>query len=127
MTLDNLLDLDLPALKAYCERLGEKSFRATQLFRWIHQRGVGDFDAMTDLARSLRAKLAGAAEVRPLRILTEKASTDPGPLALLRELGLGQRQLVTYQSGNLGRRPVDQLRRGQSVGPARDPQIRRRA
>jgi adenine C2-methylase RlmN of 23S rRNA A2503 and tRNA A37 len=31
--LDNLLDLDQAALKAYCERVGEKSFRATQLFR----------------------------------------------------------------------------------------------
>ena len=75
-TLDNLLDLDQAALKAYCERVGEKSFRATQLFRWIHHRGVGDFDAMTDLARSLRAKLAGAAEVRPLSVITEKSSRD---------------------------------------------------
>jgi len=88
VTIDNLLDLDLPALKAYCERLGEKSFRATQLFRWIHQRGVGDFDAMTDLARSLRAKLAGAAEARPLRILTEKASTD-GTRKWLFDVGAG--------------------------------------
>jgi 23S rRNA (adenine2503-C2)-methyltransferase len=88
MTVDNLLDLDLPALKAYCERLGEKSFRATQLFRWIHQRGVGDFDAMTDLARSLRAKLAGAAEARPLRILTDKASAD-GTRKWLFDVGAG--------------------------------------
>ena len=60
--LDNLLDFDQSALKAYCERVGEKPFRATQLFRWIHHRGVGNFDDMTDLARSLRAKLAGVAE-----------------------------------------------------------------
>ena len=59
--LDNLLDFDQTALKAYCERVGEKSFRATQLFRWIHHRGVGSFDDMTDLARSLRAKLSGVA------------------------------------------------------------------
>jgi 23S rRNA (adenine2503-C2)-methyltransferase len=76
MILDNLLDLDQTALKAYCERVGEKSFRATQLFRWIHHRGVGDFDGMTDLARSLRAKLAGTAEVRPMSVITEQKSTD---------------------------------------------------
>ena len=72
--LDNLLDFDQSALKAYCERVGEKSFRATQLFRWIHHRGVGDFDGMTDLARSLRAKLAGVAEVRALSVMTEKGT-----------------------------------------------------
>jgi nucleoside-diphosphate kinase len=36
----NLLDFDLEGLAAFCERLGEKRFRATQLFRWIHQRGA---------------------------------------------------------------------------------------
>jgi len=54
----NLLGLDLAALTAYTESLGEKPFRARQLARWIHQRGAGDFDAMSDLAKSLRAKLA---------------------------------------------------------------------
>ena len=38
----NLLDFDLEGLAAYCERLGEKRFRATQLFRWIHQKGASD-------------------------------------------------------------------------------------
>ena len=61
----NLLDFDLEGLAAYCEGLGEKRFRAVQLFRWIHQKGAADFDAMSDLAKSLRAKLAGMAEVVP--------------------------------------------------------------
>ena len=46
----NLLDLDLEGLAGYCEELGEKRFRATQLFRWIHQKGASGFDQMTDLA-----------------------------------------------------------------------------
>ena len=54
----NLLEFDRDGLAAFCEQLGEKRFRATQLFRWIHQRGARDFDAMTDLAKSLRDKLA---------------------------------------------------------------------
>ena len=50
MTTVNLLEFDLEGLAAFCERLGEKRFRATQLFRWIHQRGASDFTQMTDLA-----------------------------------------------------------------------------
>lgn len=76
MPLDNLLDHDLPALTAACARLGEKPFRAVQLFRWIHQRGVADFGGMTDLAKSLRAKLAGTAEVRVPQLIAEKSSAD---------------------------------------------------
>ena len=39
----NLLDFDAQGLLAYCESLGEKSFRAKQLQRWIHQSGAADF------------------------------------------------------------------------------------
>ena len=53
----NLLEFDLDGLAAFFERLGEKRFRATQLFRWIHQRGASDFEAMSDLAKALRDKL----------------------------------------------------------------------
>ena len=41
-SLQNLLGLDLPALVDFCEQLGEKRFRAQQLFRWIHQKGAHD-------------------------------------------------------------------------------------
>ena len=57
----NLLDFTLPRLTEWFAALGEKPFRAKQVFRWIHQRGVDDFDAMTDLAKSLREKLREAA------------------------------------------------------------------
>jgi 23S rRNA (adenine2503-C2)-methyltransferase len=88
MSLVNLLDFDLDGLAAYCESLGEKRFRATQLFRWIHQKGAADFGAMTDLAKSLRDKLAGAAEVRPLAVATEQASAD-GTIKWLFDVGGG--------------------------------------
>jgi 23S rRNA (adenine2503-C2)-methyltransferase len=93
--LDNLLDFDQSALKAYCERVGEKSFRATQLFRWIHHRGVGSFDDMTDLARSLRTKLAGVAEVRPLSVITDKTSAD-GTRKWLFDVGQGDAVETVY-------------------------------
>ena len=84
----NLLDFDLDGLAAYCEQLGEKRFRATQLFRWIHQKGASDFSQMSDLAKSLRDKLAGVAEVRPLSLLTEQASAD-GTVKWLFDVGGG--------------------------------------
>jgi 23S rRNA (adenine2503-C2)-methyltransferase len=86
--LANLLDFDLEGLAAYCDGLGEKRFRATQLFRWIHQKGTADFALMSDLAKSLRDKLAGAAEVRPLAVLSENASAD-GTVKWLFDVGAG--------------------------------------
>ncbi|MEY8879543.1 MAG: 23S rRNA (adenine(2503)-C(2))-methyltransferase RlmN [Leptothrix sp. (in: b-proteobacteria)] len=88
MTPVNLLDFDLDALAAHCEQLGEKRFRAVQLFRWIHQRGAHDFDQMSDLAKSLRAKLAGVACIEPLPLLSEHRSSD-GTIKWLFDVGAG--------------------------------------
>jgi len=72
----NLLDFDRDALTAYCERLGEKPFRAVQLFRWIHQRGAADFEQMTDLARSLRERLPQQAHIAAPPVPSEQGSAD---------------------------------------------------
>ncbi|QHJ00766.1 23S rRNA (adenine(2503)-C(2))-methyltransferase RlmN [Xylophilus rhododendri] len=87
-TRTNLLDFDLDGLAAFCEQLGEKRFRATQLFRWIHQRGASDFSAMSDLAKSLREKLPGIAEVRALPVAAEHVSAD-GTIKWLFDVGGG--------------------------------------
>jgi 23S rRNA (adenine2503-C2)-methyltransferase len=87
-TTVNLLDFDLDGLTAFCESLGEKRFRATQLFRWIHQRGVADFGQMTDLAKSLRDKLAGRATVTALPVITQHESKD-GTIKWLFDVGGG--------------------------------------
>jgi 23S rRNA (adenine2503-C2)-methyltransferase len=84
----NLLDYDLEGLAALCERLGEKRFRATQLFRWIHQKGARHFDEMTDLAKSLRDKLSSGFEIRPLVVLSQKISAD-GTVKWLFDVGAG--------------------------------------
>ena len=88
MTTANLLEFDLEGLAAFCEKLGEKKFRATQLFRWIHQRGASDFTQMTDLAKSLREKLAGTARVEALPVLTQHESAD-GTIKWLFDVGDG--------------------------------------
>jgi 23S rRNA (adenine2503-C2)-methyltransferase len=84
----NLLDFDLDGLAAFCEQLGEKRFRATQLFRWIHQRGATDFEQMTDLAKSLRSKLAGKAHIQALKVLSRHDSAD-GTVKWLFDVGAG--------------------------------------
>ncbi|CAG1019205.1 Dual-specificity RNA methyltransferase RlmN [Burkholderiaceae bacterium] len=88
MNAVNLLEFDLDGLTAFCEQLGEKRFRATQLFRWIHQKGAADFSQMSDLAKSLRDKLAAVAHIKPLAIASEQASTD-GTIKWLFDVGGG--------------------------------------
>jgi 23S rRNA (adenine2503-C2)-methyltransferase len=84
----NLLDFTLPQLTEWVAAQGEKPCRAKQLFPWIHQRGVADFDAMSDLAKSLREKLKERAEVRPPRVLSEHRSAD-GTVKWLFDVGVG--------------------------------------
>ena len=87
-TLTNLLDLDPAQLTAYCGELGEKPFRAKQLLRWIHQFGAHDFDAMTDLAKSLRDKLATRAFIAVPAVISDHSSTD-GTRKWLLDVGQG--------------------------------------
>jgi 23S rRNA (adenine2503-C2)-methyltransferase len=86
--LTNLLDLDPAQLVAYCGELGEKPFRAKQLQRWIHQFGVGNFEEMTDLAKSLREKLSTRAFVASPAVISDHTSTD-GTRKWLLDVGQG--------------------------------------
>ena len=86
--LTNLLDLDPAQLVAYCGELGEKPFRAKQLQRWIHQYGASDFDAMTDLAKSLRDKLKTRAFISAPKVISDHTSTD-GTRKWLLDVGQG--------------------------------------
>ena len=72
----NLLDFDAEGLTAWFAQQGEKPFRARQVLRWIHRFGESDFEAMTDLARSLRTKLLGTATVSPPPTVSDKLSED---------------------------------------------------
>ena len=74
--LTNLLDLEPAELIRWCGELGEQPFRAKQLQRWIHQFGEADFDAMTDLAKSLREKLKLHATVTAPAIISDSTASD---------------------------------------------------
>jgi 23S rRNA (adenine2503-C2)-methyltransferase len=84
----NLLEFDLEGLTAELARLGEKPFRARQVFSWIHQRGENDFQHMTDLAKALREKLTGIAAVRPPAVLQDATAAD-GTRKWLLDVGVG--------------------------------------
>ncbi len=58
-----LKSLTFDALQAWVASIGEKSFRAKQLWRWMYLRNVGSFDEMTDLSRSFREQLAERARL----------------------------------------------------------------
>ncbi len=72
----NLLDFDLDGLTGFFKGLGEKPFRARQVLRWLHHFGADDFEQMTDLAKSLRARLPEVAEIRPPELGHEQRSAD---------------------------------------------------
>lgn len=72
----NLLGLDRKALIEYFVSLGEKPFRAQQILQWIHFQGVQDFNAMSNLSKSLREKLCEIAEIRAPEVAYENTSAD---------------------------------------------------
>ncbi|OZI74009.1 23S rRNA (adenine(2503)-C(2))-methyltransferase RlmN [Bordetella genomosp. 12] len=84
----NLLGMDAKALADLVGQWGGKPFRARQLQRWIHQRGVDSFDAMSDLAREFRAQLAQHCVIEALPVNIEQRSTD-GTRKWLFDVGQG--------------------------------------
>ena len=84
----NLLGLDARRLQTFCAGLGEKPFRAQQLMRWIHHAGVDDFEAMTDMSRPLRERLAQQATITAPRVLRDTTAAD-GTRKWLLDVGTG--------------------------------------
>lgn len=72
----NLLEFNLEQMKGFFSEMGEKPFRATQVMKWIHHRGVDDFEEMTDLSKALRENLQANAEIRVPKISLEQKSAD---------------------------------------------------
>ncbi len=72
----NLLDFDREALEGFFMGLGEKSFRARQMLQWVHQRGVTDFDTMTDLSKELRTRLRESVAVVAPEVANDQLAAD---------------------------------------------------
>ncbi|WP_018231441.1 bifunctional tRNA (adenosine(37)-C2)-methyltransferase TrmG/ribosomal RNA large subunit methyltransferase RlmN [Thioalkalivibrio thiocyanodenitrificans] len=80
----NLLGMTRQQLEGFFADMGEKPFRAVQVMKWIHQHGVADFAAMTDLSKTLRERLALMAEVRAPDVVYDQGASDGTHKWLLR-------------------------------------------
>ena len=101
--MTDILSLTLDDLRAEMQKMGEKPFRAAQVYKWLHQKRIQSFDEMSDISLALREKLANAftfEHIRPVRIL--KSQTD-GTEKLLYELSDGnhiETVLMSYEHGD---------------------------
>ena len=91
----NLAGMSLQKLEAFLAELGEKPFRARQLMKWIHQRGVIDINAMTDISKSLREKLKLVAELK-LPTSVEEISSEDGSRKWILEVASGSRVEMVF-------------------------------
>lgn len=72
----NLLNYSRAALITLMQQWGEPTFRANQLIQWIHQRGVQDIDAMTNLSKAFRERLKKEVVIPEMKTLSEKIASD---------------------------------------------------
>lgn len=93
--MKNLIGLSKEELAAELSALGEKPFRAKQLWQWIYFRGENDFDKMSNLSKDLRAKLKENYTLRRPKIVAEQLSKDKTRKWLL-EFDDGQRIETVY-------------------------------
>lgn len=70
------MDLDLPGLTEFFVSIGERSFRAQQVFKWLHFRALDNFSEMTDLSKVLREKLPELCEIKAPQIVQEQRASD---------------------------------------------------
>ncbi len=85
----NLLGMPPAVLEAHFIEMGQKPFHARQIMRWVYQRGITDFESMTDLSKSLRQGLVETAVLASPRVLSQHDSKD-GTVKWLFESGFGQ-------------------------------------
>ncbi|MGD2052630.1 MAG: 23S rRNA (adenine(2503)-C(2))-methyltransferase RlmN [Gammaproteobacteria bacterium] len=91
----NLLDLDRPGLEDYFAELGEKTFRASQVIQWIHQKAVTDVQQMSNLSQALRNHLQANTVIHMPEVVYDATSTD-GTRKWLLQLDDGNRIETVY-------------------------------
>ena len=94
-THTNLLNFDAKGMNEFFAQMGEKPFRARQVLRWIHHMGAQNFEQMTDLAKSLRARLEAECSLPLPTILSDHVSTD-GTRKWLTDVGQGNAVETVY-------------------------------
>lgn len=101
--MKDIKSLTLLQLKEEMASIGEKPFRAGQIYKWLHVKLVSSFEEMTDLSAALREKLSSEYEITDLKKLEVQVSKDDGTRKYLFELGDGntvESVLMRYHHGN---------------------------
>ena len=74
--MKNIKNYSLDELKEELKEIGEKPFRAEQIFKWLYEARVSNFDDMTNLSLELREKLKQAYEIKEFKILKKQVASD---------------------------------------------------
>ncbi len=98
----NLLGLSEAKLSDFFASLNEPKFRAVQVLKWIHQLGADNFEDMTNVSKSLRAKLSAVAEIRPPEVVKQLDSADGTRKFLIRVSGNNVVETVFIPDGDRG-------------------------
>ena len=86
----NLLNFDRKGLESFFVEIGEKSFRASQVLKWIHQAGISELSLMSNLSKSLRIQLEETCSIVAPEIVFEKIASD-GTRKWLLQMSCGNR------------------------------------
>ena len=98
----DLKSMTFAELQQFVEDLGEKKFRTTQLYQWMHQKMVKEFASMTNLSAAFRDKLGEQAALNGCTMVKRQISAD-GTNKFLMELSDGNKVesvLMKYHHGN---------------------------
>ncbi|MDO5391714.1 MAG: 23S rRNA (adenine(2503)-C(2))-methyltransferase RlmN [Eubacteriales bacterium] len=99
----DIKSMTMPQLKAVMEELGEKPFRAKQIYEWLHQKRVWDYKEMTNLSRELREQLSVKYPLKPIevvRVQTSKLDGTQKYLFRLKDGNVIESVLMKYKHGN---------------------------
>jgi 23S rRNA (adenine2503-C2)-methyltransferase len=89
LTKKNLKGLSLQELQEFVESLGEKKYRAAQLFSWMYARAATSFDEMTDISKEFRTVLASCARIDSTEVARKSTSPTDGTTKFLFRLNDG--------------------------------------
>lgn len=99
----DLKSMNFEQVKVVMEELGEKAFRAKQIYEWMHTKLVDSFDEMTNLSKALRDKLSENFELTSLHVVDKRESAKDGTCKFLFELSdnrVIESVLMKYKHGN---------------------------
>jgi len=99
----DILSLNLKELQNFVVDLGEKPFRAGQIFKWIHQKGISSFDELTDISKDFRNKLSEKAKIQKVSLIKKLVSIEDNTTKYLFKIEndyIIESVLMKYEYGN---------------------------